>query len=268
VPLQLNRGKTKILAKSSTARIPTTGRINAGGARKHREEDWDPWEGSSVACSNGSAGKDTLGFFAAPDPREGSRPRAKTNRMPRRLRWRNCNSWIPTKTRLQMSSVSFKQFFWWRKSLLGGGGRKAPSAEVTNSSRGRRRHENKQEDRGKTENNRELGFVLAACEELLWRERDRWKEEKGMKKRRWVEEEKGQGRGSADTAEMGRGRGRRRRTRKLAKAREWNPAALWASDRVCLVVFLRNGSGNEDVLIRIRIISSFLLKWTTGKWNL
>jgi hypothetical protein len=47
-----------------------------------------------------------------------------------------------------------------------------------------------------------------------------------MKKRRWVEEEKVQGRGSADTAEMGRGRGRRRWTRKLAKARERNPAAL------------------------------------------
>jgi len=47
-----------------------------------------------------------------------------------------------------------------------------------------------------------------------------------MKKRRWVEEEKGQGRGSADTAEMGRGRERRRWTRKLAKARERNPAAL------------------------------------------
>ncbi len=63
-----------------------------------------------------------------------------------------------------------------------------------------------------------------------------------MKKRRCVEEEKGKGRGSADTAEMGRGRGSRRWTRKLPKAREWNPAALWASDRVCLVVFLRNGS--------------------------
>ncbi|CAM6012547.1 unnamed protein product [Sphagnum balticum] len=81
-----------------------------------------------------------------------------------------------------------------------------------------------------------------------------------MKKRRWVEEEKRQGRGSADTAEMGRGRGRRRWTRKLAKAQLRIPAALRASVRVCLVVFIRNGSGNEDILIRIRIISSFLLK--------
>jgi hypothetical protein len=38
--------------------------------RRRREEDRDPWEGSSVACSNRSAGEDTLGFFAAPDPRE------------------------------------------------------------------------------------------------------------------------------------------------------------------------------------------------------
>jgi len=37
VPLQLNRGKTEILAKSSTARIPTTGRNNAGGARTHAD---------------------------------------------------------------------------------------------------------------------------------------------------------------------------------------------------------------------------------------
>ncbi len=110
-----------------------------------------------------------------------------------------------------MSSVSFKQFFWWRKSLLGGRGRKAPSAEVTNSSsRGRRRHENKQEDRGKTENKRELGFVLAASEELLWRERDRWKEEKGMKKRRWVEEEKGQG--ERKRRHGGDGEGKRKKT--------------------------------------------------------
>lgn len=37
-------------------------------ARTHREEDWDPWEGSSVACSNGSADKKHSRVFRSSRP--------------------------------------------------------------------------------------------------------------------------------------------------------------------------------------------------------